>query len=371
MNFENRLKRVRENLKTGECRSLLVTGAKNRQYLSGFDGSAGWLLITQDRSILITDGRYWSQVEKTCPQVELFRFEPSAHTDLAGALVEASTDDCAPIGLETDGMSLSMFRKIKDRLEKAKIPFEELEGLVADLRECKDADEIAHLAKAAEIADQALAKALAQFGPGARECDLKADIEYHILRLGGNSTSFSTIVASGPNGSLPHAGASERVVKSGELITVDFGAVYKGYCSDMTRTFWYGKLPEREHNILQATRTAQAKAVAAVRAGIEAAQLDAVARDHLESVGLAEHFIHSLGHGVGLDIHEAPGLRKTSDKVLKVGQVITIEPGVYLSEETGCRVEDTVVVEADGCRILNTFPKQDLSATAPNLPTVD
>lgn len=366
MNLENRLGRVRQSLKTRGCHSLLVTEAKNRQYLSGFDGSAGWLVVTPEKNVLITDGRYWAQVEKKCPQVELFRFVPAEHTDLAGALVAlCASHQILTLGLETDGISLSVFRKIKKQLDETQIPLMEVEGMVAGFRECKDESEIEHLARAASIADSALGKALVNFKPGARECDLKAEIEYHILRLGGTSTSFSTIVASGPNGSLPHAGASDRVVKERELITIDFGAVFEGYCSDMTRTIWYGTLPEREKRILGAIRVAQAKAVEAVAAGVQAAHLDSIARDHLESAGLAEYFIHSLGHGVGLDIHEAPGLRKSSDRVLKLGQVITIEPGVYLSGETGCRVEDTVVVEAESCRVLNAFPKQDLGSTEP------
>jgi len=200
-----------------------------------------------------------------------------------------------------------------------------------------------------------------------RECDLKAEIEHAILRQGGSSTSFPTIVASGPNGSYPHAGASDRVVGENELITIDFGAVYRGYCSDMTRTIWYGTLPETAHNLIDHTRRAQELALSVVAPGITCQEVDATARDYLRKEELDQFFVHSLGHGVGLDIHESPGLRKSNSDPLCVGHVITIEPGLYVPGQTGCRVEDTVVVTPSGYEVLNRFPKQPLDAEAPLL----
>lgn len=367
MNRSLRLKALREALKDQGLETLLVSEPKNRRYLSGFSGSSGWLLVTPEAQHIITDGRYWDQVARESPEAELFKFVASEHESLPQALVKLLEERAVslPLGLETNGMELSIYRSLTGLLEQHDIGFQEVEGLVHSQRECKDEDEIALLRRAADIADHALSKALAEFEPGRREVELKALIEYHILMLGGESTSFSTIVASGPNGSYPHAGASQRVVQSGELITVDFGAVYQGYCSDMTRTIWYGSLSDRDRNLLGTTREAQDLALKAVAPGKAVKELDQIARGHLEASDLAEYFVHSLGHGVGLDIHEAPGLRNTSDSELCEGQVVTIEPGVYIPGDTGCRVEDTVVVRSGGPDVLNKFPKQALDAERP------
>lgn len=369
MNYEGRRSTILDKLGT----AYLVTEAKNRRYLSGFSGSAGWLLVRDEDAVLFTDGRYWDQVERECPGVSLFKFEPKKHKDLGTALSRYLKDEdfSGSLALDTHGMSLATFRSLSKSLEQSSFAFQESKDSVISLRACKDQEEIDLLQSAADIADKALAKALEGFGPGKRECDLKAELEYQIQKWGGTSTSFATIVASGPNGSFPHAGASERVIGEGELITVDFGAVYRGYCSDMTRTIWYGELAQESHDLLFHTRKAQQLAVEAVRPGLAYGELDGIARNYLAEHDLADYFVHSLGHGVGLDIHEAPGLRATSQGILEIGQVVTIEPGLYIPGKTGCRVEDTVVVTPDGCRSLNRFPKQAMDSRKPVLPVTD
>lgn len=371
MNFKKRRRALREHLSTESLGCLLVVEPKNIQYLTGFTGSSGWLVVSESSHTIITDSRYWDQVARQSPEAKLFNFVPKQHTSLPGALIAllieqkpGLSESCA-LGVDTYGFSLESYRGLKTCLEKECINFRDVESWTKGLREIKDEEEVRCLQIAADIADRALSKALLQFGPGQRERDLKAQIEFHILTEGGSGTSFSTIVASGLNGSLPHAGASEKVVKEGELITIDFGAIYQGYCSDMTRTVWYGTLPTRERELLEATRIAQDKAVRSVKAGIEAKALDLLARECLGEQDLANYFSHSLGHGVGLDIHEMPGIRKSSDVVLKAGHVITIEPGVYLSGQTGCRVEDTVLVTKDSFRVLNAYPKQVLGSDSP------
>jgi len=370
LNYQKRLTRLREKLETKNLNCILVTENKNRQYLCGFDGSAGWLLVTPNRHFILTDGRYWDQVEQQCPEGELFKYKASEHKNLWTALTtllkeEQLLPDKRILAVETDSMTLADFRSIKEALEEERISLEEIERMTSNLRECKDEEELGLMQQAALIADRALAAALRNFRPGLRELDLKAELEYQILKCGGATSSFPIIVASGPNGSKPHAGASQRIVGEGELITIDFGAVYQGYCSDMTRTIWYGELPEDSERILRHTRKAQEAGVAAVKAGIKASEVDAAARDYLASHDLEQYFVHSLGHGIGLDVHEAPGIRKSNNSELKVGQVITVEPGVYIPEDTGCRVEDTVVVTQSGSRTLNCFPKQALGSTTP------
>ena len=363
LRYTDRLTALRAQIKDQELSGLLILDPKNRQYLTGFDGSSGWLLVTPKEHFLLSDGRYWDQVARQCPRAKLVRFIPAEHGTLSGALLTVLPPGI--LGIETDGLALSLYRELIQALERSGFSYEELEGVVRNLRECKDEDEIACLKKAAEIADFALNRALRDFAPGQSELDLKAAIEYQILKFGGYSTSFSTIVASGPNGSYPHAGASERLVGEGEMITVDFGAVYRGYCSDMTRTIWYGRLSERDRNLLHHTREAQKLALESVIPGLKASALDSVARERLREADLDTFFVHSLGHGVGLEVHEQPGIRSTNEAPLKPGQVITIEPGVYLPGQAGCRVEDTVLVTSEGCQILNSFPKQPLDAERP------
>lgn len=366
MNYQKR----RENLAHSNpeaARLLLVTEPKNLRYLSGFTGSTGWLLLHQSDHYLLTDGRYWEQVGRQSPDAKLFKYDVKKHQTLAGALSalldELDTD--FPLSVETDGMALADFRDIEKALSEKGRALLEVEGLTKMLRECKDEHEIELLRRAAAIADHALTETLKTFSPGATELDFRAEIEHQILKAGGEGTSFPTIIASGPNGSFPHAGASDRVIREHELITVDFGAVYRGYCSDMTRTIWYGTLPPELERLIRAVREAQQQAVDAVRAGITCSDLDSVARKVLVEHGLGEYFVHSLGHGVGLDIHESPGVRGTNSDPLKTGQVVTVEPGVYLPGVGGCRVEDTVVVEEKGCVPLNSFPKQSLGSTHP------
>ena len=366
MDYKARLLALRLWMEDSDLNALLVMESKDRQYLSGFSGSAGCLLVTLKDHTLITDGRYWDQVARQCRGAELFKFTPEQHENLQGALVQLMKEKgLHSLGIVIDGLLLSTFRKLKSTLEENDISFTEHQNAVLDLRVVKDYEEIEILREAAAIADRALGSALKDFCPGKSESELKASLEYYILKYGGTSSSFPIIVASGPNGSLPHAGASDRLVQESELITIDFGAVYQGYCSDMTRTIWYGELPERQSEILRATRIAQERALAATKAGIKACDLDALARETLAEAELEQYFIHSLGHGVGLNIHEAPGLRKSNEEPLLAGQVVTIEPGVYIPDFTGCRVEDTVLVTEEGIDILNTFPKQALDSVRP------
>lgn len=364
-----RVDRLRSTMKENQEDAFLVTDSHNRRYLSGFSGSAGWLLITQQSQYIITDGRYWDQAQRESPGFELMKFERTVHKSLARAtaclLEQLELGQGSRFSLELDNLSLLVFRKIQSALSELALEVTESEGRVRDLRLVKDAEELNHLREAARIADSALGAALRDFKVGQSERQLKADIEHQILLQGGHGASFPTIVASGVNGSFPHAGASDKVIEEGELVTIDFGAVYNGYCSDMTRTIWFGEISSRLQEILGAVREAQARAAAAVKPGITTGALDAVARDYLEQCELGQWFVHSLGHGIGLEVHEPPTLGKGTKIVLVEGQLVTVEPGVYIPGETGCRVEDTVVLTADGALALNQFPKQVLGTTGP------
>lgn len=352
--------------------AFLITEGKNRRYLSGFTGSSGWLLVTRDVVYVITDGRYWEQVERQCSEVELFRYLPSEHQSSTGALAAllsgpAKLAKGAAVGFELDEVTISSYRSVASMLAEEGYLLHDVEGRVKRLRVFKDAAELELLAQAAAIADAALSAALERFEEGMSELALKAEIDYQVLRRGGEGAAFPTIVASGVNGSYPHAGASEKPIRTAELVTIDFGAVWRGYCSDMTRTVWLGELSEHDQRLVRAVAMAQGRAVEAARPGLTAGELDEVARAYLREEGLADYFVHSLGHGIGLDVHESPTLRSGQTERLEAAQVITIEPGVYLPGRTGCRIEDTVVLEADGCRVLNQHPKQLLEHSSPPL----
>lgn len=371
MNFEVRIEKLRKCMSEEGEDLFLVTDRTNGRYLTGFTGSSGWALVSPQSCYFMTDGRYWDQLRSESPHVELVQFIPDDHVDLAGALkalllsISQQREKLPVLGLELDGLGISVHRQLVSVADSLGLRVRESSGRVKAQRVIKEEPEIAALTEAAAIADRSLSAALKNFSTGNTELDLKAEIEYQILKSGGEGTSFSTIVASGVNGSRPHAGASRKTVEPSELITVDFGALYNGYCSDMTRTIWYGALPEQERTILSQVRQAQQEALNAVRAGIAAGELDRIARSKLAEANLDQYFIHSLGHSLGLEVHESPGLRKGRTDLLEPGTVVTIEPGVYIPQVTGCRVEDTVVVRAEGCTVLTNFPKQQLDETAP------
>lgn len=355
-----RRKQVREALSLAhpEASWLLVSAPENRRYLSGFTGSAGLLLLGPERTLLIADGRYWAQAETQCPDLELVRFRAEEHASLlACALGQVPAGQ--PLAVEGRHLTLADAPALQGHAPVA------TESLVEHVRQRKDPAELELMRRAIQIADRAWLQALELLKPGLREVDFCLELEYQMQKLGARKPSFDSIVASGPNGAFPHAGVGERVIERGELITIDFGAHWQGYNSDMTRTVWLGTLAEPEARIYRAVRNAQALAVAAVRPGLTCRELDAVAREALAQDGLAEYFSHGLGHGIGLAVHELPGVRSVSETVLEPGMVITIEPGVYVPGHTGCRIEDMVLVTESGGEKLNRSAYQDLDQTHP------
>jgi Xaa-Pro aminopeptidase len=369
-----RIERLRAEMREHEEAAYLITEGKNRRYLSGFSGSSGWLLVTPQQTVLLTDGRYWDQVARQCPETELFRYTTTEHKTLSGALTRLLSEQLtlpegSTVAVEIDDLPVSSYRTIRSALEVSGFKVSDAEGRLKRHRSQKDEQELASLRRAAAIADAALGAAFARLKPGMTEAAWKAEIDYQVLLHGGEGAAFPTIVASGINGSLPHAGASEKVIANGELVTIDFGAIWNGYNSDMTRTVWFGDLSDHDSRLVTEVLAAQAAAVAAARPGMTSGDLDRVARDHLRQADLEKYFIHSLGHGVGLDVHETPTLRAGHSDLLSAGQVVTIEPGVYLPGRTGCRIEDTIVLTPEGCEVLNKFPKQQPGDSCPPLAT--
>ena len=364
MQTKQRREKLLAQLEHKGVNALLVATPENRRYLSGFSGSAGYLLLGTEYNQIIADGRYWAQCAEQCADLDLIKFRQEEFKGLVECAAAQIKGPGGILGVEGKQMVVADFQALQRALPEG-WSLQPVEDAVETIRQCKDSEELELMRKAAQTADGAFRKALESLKAGMRERDFCLELEFQMQKLGARKPAFDSIVASGPNGAFPHAGVTDRVIKQHELITVDFGCYRDGYNSDITRTVWLGTLNERNRFIYQSVRDAQQRAVEAVRPGKTCKQIDAVARQSLIEAGLGDYFTHGLGHGIGLAVHEMPGVRSTSEIVLEPGMVITIEPGVYIPGETGCRVEDSVLVTADGCEKITRFGYQEVDQTHP------
>jgi Xaa-Pro aminopeptidase len=340
--------------------ALVVTSLTNIRYLTGFTGSAGMLFVLAADTVLVTDGRYAQQSEEQTRAAGVdVRIEvvPAARqAEVATELVRRAGP--GRVGLEAAHVSWARQRTMAETW----FPGVELVptvGLVEGLRRVKDPGELARLGRAAAIADQALASVRGLLASGPTELEFGLALDTEMRRRGAAGPSFETIVASGPNGAKPHHRPTSRQVVPGEPIVLDFGALFDGYCSDITRTVWLDDLRHADlRRAVQVVTASQAAGVAAVAAGVECLAVDRTCRQVIEAAGWGERFVHGTGHGVGLDIHEAPSVGTTSTDTLATGHVVTVEPGVYLPGLGGVRIEDTVVVTETGCTPLTNAPKE-------------
>ena len=337
-----------------ELDALLVTNLVNVRYLTGYTGTNGVALVGLDGlRCFVTDFRYVTQAEQ---QVQGFE-RRVGEQDLLDDAVAALPAGDVRLGVEDQHMSVRLFDRLREALP-ASVELVPAGGGVERLRTVKDADEVARIRAAAELADAALERTLQDGLAGRSERAVALALEQEMRRLGAERPSFDTIVAHGPHGALPHAVPREVEIAPGSLVTIDWGAQLDGYCSDCTRTFAAAEEPgERAREIYELVRSAQQVGLDAVRAGADGREVDAEARAAIDAADHAEHFGHGLGHGVGLEIHEAPRLSRTSEATLAPGHVVTVEPGVYLPGELGVRIEDLVLVTEQRCERLNTLPK--------------
>ena len=337
--------------------ALFVTGPENRLYLSGFSGSSGALFITGEALYLIVDFRYAVQAGMECPHLTVV--ELAAGKSPADVLAElAEKHRLKNIGCEGDHLTLNQFESLKKKL-----PGTELiatGGLVEGLRMVKEEAEIRLIEEAVRLAELSFKEVLPAVKPGISERELAVELEYKMRRHGAEGAAFKVIVASGYRSALPHGVASDKRVQAGDLVTFDFGAVYRGYCSDITRTVAVGRPDERQREIYSIVLKAQQKALDGIRAGVKASEVDALARGVIEAAGYGQCFGHSTGHGVGLCVHERPRLACGEDTILTGGMVVTVEPGIYLPGWGGVRIEDTVLVTEKGCRVLSSLPKEEM-----------
>lgn len=337
---------------------ILLTDKSNIGFVSGFLTEDAYVLISKLGKIFITDGRYYEVAEKKCPGWNVVCL--SAEVSLQQLLADACQKwQIETLGFEEDVVTQGFYTKITESLPTVRmVP---ASHVLKKVRMIKRPYELDCMRRAARAADDAFLVALKLIKPGVREYEIAAEIEYQLKKMGMDGCSFPSIVAAGAHSSLPHAVPSDYKMQNGDFITIDMGAKYRGYASDMTRTFVLGEPDAKQKEVYDIVLQAQKKGVEAVKPGIKCSELDQIVRDYITEKGYGENFLHSLGHGVGLDIHEWPTVSSKCDIVLEPGMVITIEPGIYLPGWGGVRIEDTVIVTEDGCEIITKIPKYFVS----------
>jgi Xaa-Pro aminopeptidase len=334
--------------------AMLVTGLVNVRYLTGFTGSNALVLISPERRTFITDFRY---VEQAAAEVDPSFDRLLARAELIDLLDEVVPDSGARLGFEDAHVSVRQHGELAERLG-SRAELVATSGLVEGLRAVKDAHEIASIKAAAALADSAFEELIGGGLAGRTEREAAIALEQRMRELGAERPSFDAIVASGAHGALPHATPRDVEIRPGDLVVIDWGAQLDGYCSDCTRTVAAGEPAAGARDVYQLVLDAQLAGVAAVRAAASGREVDALARKVIEEGGRGEQFGHGLGHGVGLEVHEAPRLSKRSEDDLRPGNVVTVEPGVYVPGSFGVRIEDLVVVREGGCEVLSSVPKE-------------
>lgn len=352
--FLTRRRKLSANLAAKRIDSFLVTDPTNVRYFSGFSGSNGALLINKDLSAAIaTDGRYTTQIAEEVPDIQA-----TIERD-AGKAVLATVPEGWRVGFDPAQVSVAELEQL-DRATPDSVKLVPVAGVVQQIRLIKDFYELRRLEEVAEIAVDALAQLIdaGELRAGRTEKQVAADLEYRMRLLGSERVSFDTIVASGPNSALPHYAAGDRELTDGDLVTIDFGAHRLGFNSDMTRTFCIGEPTDFNREIYEIVLEAQKAGVTAATAGRALADVDKVCRDIITDAGYGEYFVHSTGHGIGLDVHEGPAASKSGKGVLEENMTLTIEPGIYVPGKGGVRIEDTLIITSGAPKVITPAPKE-------------
>jgi Xaa-Pro aminopeptidase len=363
MNFLLRQKKLREQLASAGLDALLVSHLPNIRYLCGFTGSAGLLLMDETQSVFFTDVRYVTQsrMEVKGAKVIIARqVVLNALGEWIGSRRKRTRSKGWTIGIEAEHLTVAERKRLADQFPSG-LRLRNAPALVERARMVKDADELGSIREAVQLGATLFDRALEVLRPGVKEVEVAAEMEYAARRAGAAGMSFPTIIASGARSALPHGRATGQAIAPGGFVVCDFGVILAGYCSDQTRTVWVGAASEEARGVYESVREAQEAAIAAVRPGISVAEVDAAARKVLRKAGLGRYFTHSTGHGVGLEIHEAPRVGAGQKELLKPGMVVTIEPGVYFPGKWGVRIEDMVAVSEDGCEVLTPTSKDFLA----------
>ena len=351
----DRINRLMKCMEEQQVDAILVADGCNMRYLSGFSGETGYLYVSGNHKVILTDSRYTTQAQEESCEFEVQEIvNGEGYAPLIAKLMQA--DQPKSLGFEEQVMIYGDVVSLQNKLPKTE--WKGLGDSLNDLRMIKTEEEISYIAKAQQIGDEAFSHVLTVLRPGITELEVAAELESYMKRHGASGLAFDTIAASGYHSAMPHATPSDKVLEYGDFLTMDYGCKYKGYCADMTRTVVIGKANEQQKEIYQIVLDAQMAALDAIRAGITGAELDKVARDIIKNAGYGQYFGHSLGHSVGLFIHEFPRISPMGQTELLPGMTATIEPGIYVPGVGGVRIEDLVVVTENGCRNLTSSPKK-------------
>jgi Xaa-Pro aminopeptidase len=347
-----KIEKLRSNFSAHGIDGILITSPFNRRYISNFTGTAGVVLISTDKAQFLTDFRYVEQATKQCQGFEIIK--------TTGSIPEAVAEQVKQLGIqklgfEEDYLTFSSFKLYDKEIEAELVP---ISGVIEKLRLIKTDSELKILKVAADIADAAFKHILDFIRPGKTELEVSNELEFFMRRAGATSSSFDTIVASGHRSALPHGVASDKVIEAGDIVTMDYGCYYNGYVSDITRTVAVGEPDAKLKEIYDIVLEAQLRGMAGIRPGLTGKEADAITRDYITEKGYGEYFGHSTGHGIGLEIHEGPGLSMKSDVVLEPGMVVTCEPGIYIPGLGGVRIEDDTLITKDHNEALTHSTKE-------------
>lgn len=347
-----KLQKLRKILQEQNIDGILITNEYNRRYMTGFTGTAGVAIVSQNDAVFITDFRY---TEQATAQIKDYRIVQHEVTLLEEIATKVKAMGIKLLGFEKDSVSYGTYELYKNVIQADLVP---VSGLIEKIRLIKTAQEINIIKVACEIADHAFTHILDYIKPGKTELDVSNELEFFMRQQGATQSSFDTIVASGLRSALPHGVATNKVIEKGDFVTLDFGALYNGYISDITRTVAVGEPSEKLVEMYNTVLASQLLALEKVGPGLTGIQADAIARDYLTEKGYGEAFGHSLGHGIGLEVHEGPGLSKRSNTVLEPGMAVTIEPGVYVPGVGGVRIEDDILITESGNELLTHSTKE-------------
>ncbi|WP_164668641.1 M24 family metallopeptidase [Virgibacillus doumboii] len=347
-----KLKKLRKSLGENELDAILITSSINRRYITGFTGTAGAVIVTRNDARFITDFRYIEQANEQATGFTVVEHKQAIHQEIADQLKQLNVKR---LGFEKDHVTFSAYETYKNAFDVDLVP---VSGVVEELRLIKSEEELTILIQAAKIADDAFEHIKGFIKPGVKEIDVSNELEFFMRKQGATSSSFDIIVASGYRAALPHGVASDKKIESGELVTMDYGALFNGYCSDTTRTVAVGDINDELKTIYNTVLEAQLRGVDGVKPGMSGIEADALTRDYIKEKGYGDYFGHSTGHGLGMEVHEGPGLSFRSDKKLEPGMVVTVEPGIYVPNVGGCRIEDDIVITETGNERLTKASKE-------------
>lgn len=334
--------------------AVLLGNGHNSRYISGFTGTSSYVYISKSRQVLLTDFRYIEQAQLQCPEYEVVDYMIKG---LGESLKQLAKEDCLMrLGLEEHLITVKEYNYYRELFKS--MTFVSIEGLIEKLRMIKDASELEAIRKAASIADEGFTHIIKYIKEGVSERDIALELEFFMRRQGASALSFETIAASGQRSSMPHGLATDKVIEQGDFLTLDFGCVYKGYCSDMTRTVAIGDVSAEQKKVYSTVLEAQLLGLRAIKSGISGVVVDRIARDYIYEAGYEGYFGHGLGHSLGLEVHEYPRLGASGIAPLEANMLVTVEPGIYLPGKFGVRIEDLVLVTEEGHKNLTNSTKE-------------